>query len=50
MKSIPKIKKARMFHISELLKYIMIMNTLEITSNLKTKIQKPKSKHNSKIL
>lgn len=33
MKSIPKIKKAKMFHVSDLLKYIMITNSLEIINS-----------------
>lgn len=32
MKIIPKVKKAKMFHISELLKYVLIVNTLEIAN------------------
>ena len=31
MKIIPKIKKTKMFHVSELLKYIVIVNSIEIT-------------------
>jgi len=33
MKSIPKIKKAKMFHVSDLLKYVMITNSLEIINS-----------------
>lgn len=32
MQLIPKIKKFKMFHNSELLKYIMIVNTLQVVS------------------
>lgn len=32
MKIIPKVKKAKMFHFSELLKYVLIVNTLEIAN------------------
>ncbi len=44
MQIIPKVKKAKMFHVSELLRYVMIVNTLEIASGKLKNIKKYEAK------
>lgn len=41
MKIIPKIKKTKMFHVSELLKYVIIVNSIEIASSNYQKSPRP---------